>query len=595
MNETESQATTLGEELMMGYPGMADNSKEDFEMTHDELNQIKDAMKEPKFRQLLNDYVTEVRDPANQLTYQTEMRQLERERGNIIHFINPQPGYVLKTSVDGKQKAFINICSNPLVKKPSFETVTQDNKTGSLWSIPYCQSPGGREDMDKARNCCTVYDVIFNPEALKMGKQNKVLQQKLEETALDAVEKSFNVVLDKNNIRKPKLRYKGLKVAAIIKYKVGASPPDSIDPNELGKELPPLADEVQNYKSKDNAANTKSPKEKEKTNNNKNAKNLNGSGDGFPDKAKPKSDTPDKNANRPKSNKNIESEHTVPIYSLKYRSYVDMQDYTIDGQRDGRNSKPIPDEIILTVDLPLLRNSSTLNADVIEDGWEFELISDKTAQYKLKLKLPFQVHQDASKAVFDKDKRKLCITMKTIKKTFAIPEPLPSHPQPREQILEEIPELKHSHDTDNSTSPDSLSPSLDRMSSMSLTDSPSPPSEALLLQELSSSVGSPNSKKSVHFSDVVQRQLYRSNSSILGQRKKNQRKAKNKKRSRERLNSGESISSMDDEDGSGAGIRTARERICSGESVSSLDEDLLDVLGNCSGEEDDEGQEQGNV
>jgi hypothetical protein len=274
-----------------------------------------------------------------------------------------------------------------------------------------------------------------------------------------------------------------------------------------------------------------------------------------------------------------------------------MQDYTIDGQRDGRNSKPIPDEIILTVDLPLLRNSSTLNADVIEDGWEFELISDKTAQYKLKLKLPFQVHQDASKAVFDKDKRKLCITMKTIKKTFAIPEPLPphAHPQPREQILEEIPELKHSHDTDNSTSPDSLSPSLDRMSSMSLTDSPSPPSEVLLLQELSSSVGSPNSKKSVHFSDVVQRQLYRSNSSILGQRKKNQRKAKNKKRSRERLNSGESISSMDDEDGSGAGIRTARERICSGESVSSLDEDLLDVLGNCSGEEDDEGQEQGNV
>ena len=67
------------------------------------------------------------------------------------------------------------------------------------------QSPG-RDDFDKANQKCVVYDVIFHPDAISLAKNNNSLLQTLEQTAIDAVEKSFNVVLDKNNIRKPKLR-----------------------------------------------------------------------------------------------------------------------------------------------------------------------------------------------------------------------------------------------------------------------------------------------------------------------------------------------------------------------------------------------------
>lgn len=56
------------------------------------------------------------------------MRQLELQRGNIIHFINPVPGYVLKTSINGEKKGFINICSNPLIKKASFQSVIQNDE-----------------------------------------------------------------------------------------------------------------------------------------------------------------------------------------------------------------------------------------------------------------------------------------------------------------------------------------------------------------------------------------------------------------------------------------------------------------------------------
>lgn len=106
---------------------------------------------------------------------------------------------------------------------------------------------------------------------------------------------------------------------------------------------------------------------------------------------------------------------TVPRYSLKYRSNVDLQDYCLDNQKSGTASKPIPDEVILTVDLPLLKDSSTLDADVMDDGWNFELKSNEKALYELKLKLPFKVQYDSAKATFEKDKRKLHVTMKTVR------------------------------------------------------------------------------------------------------------------------------------------------------------------------------------
>lgn len=66
-------------------------------------------------------------DPETQATYQREMRQLELERGNIIHFVNPVPGYVLKTSINGEKKGFINICSNPLIRKAFFQSAVSEN------------------------------------------------------------------------------------------------------------------------------------------------------------------------------------------------------------------------------------------------------------------------------------------------------------------------------------------------------------------------------------------------------------------------------------------------------------------------------------
>jgi len=60
--------------------------------------------------------------------------------------------------------------------------------------------------MDKAGGHCVVYDVIFHPMTVELAKESSAIRDKVESTSLEAIEKSFDVSLDKNNIRRPKLQ-----------------------------------------------------------------------------------------------------------------------------------------------------------------------------------------------------------------------------------------------------------------------------------------------------------------------------------------------------------------------------------------------------
>jgi len=50
---------------------------------------------------LLREYAEEISDPENRKRYEDEIAQLEHDRGMDVKFINPTPGHVLKTSIDG--------------------------------------------------------------------------------------------------------------------------------------------------------------------------------------------------------------------------------------------------------------------------------------------------------------------------------------------------------------------------------------------------------------------------------------------------------------------------------------------------------------
>lgn len=187
----------------------------ELDITKEELNAIGAALKDKDFVELLNDYCNEVTDPENVKTYQNEMTILEKERGNDVTFINPEAGYVIKTSVEGNRKAYINICYNENVGQPSSEQGRLPNgEVGRNWQIPHMLSQP-RDDFaknDKTATLCTVYDVIFHPYTLFLASKNVSFRDMVTQTSMDSVENKFGLNLDRKNVKYLKMKFKGSNV-----------------------------------------------------------------------------------------------------------------------------------------------------------------------------------------------------------------------------------------------------------------------------------------------------------------------------------------------------------------------------------------------
>ena len=58
--------------------------------------------------------------------YEDEIKKMESQSGNDVKFINPEPGFVVKTTLLGKgTKVFVNICQSDMVEKPEMKVVTR--------------------------------------------------------------------------------------------------------------------------------------------------------------------------------------------------------------------------------------------------------------------------------------------------------------------------------------------------------------------------------------------------------------------------------------------------------------------------------------
>lgn len=347
------------------------NRLKELDLSRDEVNRLGEALKKEEFRKLLSDYVEEIQDPRNRQIYEQEVIQIERERGQEVTFLHPTPGYVIKTSVNGKQKAFINICGNENINKPSSSASVKDGSKGLEWSVPHSLSPP-REDLDNKGVRCQVYDVLFHPDTLHLTSKNRDFCSMVNNIALSAVESNFNVNLDKKNLKFPKLAYKGLQHVSIMRK------PTQDAPVEHTAEEQQLFDKI--YAEIDSQKISPQKKKKTKT-------------------SKHKEEDPD---------------YTTPKYVIKHRSHIDIQDFT--NSRNAKQDQNVPKELVLEVYLPLLRSSSDMQLDVTEKT--VQLISEKPAKYKLNLTLPFQVLENKGNAKFDKELKKLVITLPVKRKVL---------------------------------------------------------------------------------------------------------------------------------------------------------------------------------
>ncbi|XP_061157966.1 protein kintoun [Syngnathus typhle] len=329
-------------------------------MTGDEIKRLTKAFKDKKFREMLNDYAQEIADPENRRIYEEEIAILEKERGNTIEFIHPKPFRALRTSVNRKQKCYINICANDKVGKLECKWgVSEDGHRGQYWSLPHNLHPG-RQDTDPKGNKVMIYDVIFHPDTLHIANKKAEFMQMVISTAIQGIQDAFKVTLDKNNVREMNTKYKGTPQPCVIRKAIPgyiAKPPEDH----------PLAFP-------------------------------------YPDEKKTKT-IPDPKPQSFKIQDEKSKAPTEPSYSVKYRSFIDLQDFRC--SRDSGKS-PRPKEIVITIDVPLLKSVANANLEVKQKSL---LLESKTPAYRLELPLSYPVDEERGQAKFSKQRGQLTVTL----------------------------------------------------------------------------------------------------------------------------------------------------------------------------------------
>ncbi|GFR57843.1 protein kintoun [Elysia marginata] len=345
------------------------------DLSQDEVKRLGNALKDENFRKMLIEYAEEISDPENKRKAEEEIAMMEQERGMNVQFIHPEPGYVLKTAVDGTVKAFINICQNDKIDKPKAKRqLGPDGKSGLMWQIPHSFSPP-KDDYDKSNKQCKVFDVVFHPDTYRMAMKNERFCKLVEDTAIDGIENQFGVKLDRQNIKRPKLKFKGTPTATVIRERIPDAEKKPADPDNVLNQCPyPYDDKSSSEKAKENKLTNGQSAEK------KIAESVKES-----------------------------SKFTEPKYTITHRSQVDMSEYR--NSPDAKTSTR-PTELSVKIELPLLKSAAQANLEIYEKHLMLESVAP--AAYKLDLKLPFPVDEDKGSAKFDKSRKTLTITLPVI-------------------------------------------------------------------------------------------------------------------------------------------------------------------------------------
>ena len=222
-----------------------------------------------------------------------------------------------------------------------------------------------------------MYDVIFHPNVLKKAAGNFQFREMVNLTALDGLEKFFDIKLDRKRLRFPKLKFKGSSHASVVRR-------------------PMTEDEKKAYHQKypDNLS--------EKAESKKQYENLEDE-ESIPKKASEISEKLEKSSIQ--DHKNDEKTNTLqPKYVIKYR--YEQRDLP----RESGDSDPCrPTSMVVEISLPEMSSAKGIDLDVLEHLLTLE--SSLPVAYKLVLKLPYPVHDDQGSAKFDKSLHTLAVTL----------------------------------------------------------------------------------------------------------------------------------------------------------------------------------------
>ena len=225
-----------------------------------------------------------------------------------------------------------------------------------------------------------MYDVIFHPNVLKKAAGNYQFREMVNLTALDGLEKFFDIKLDRKRLRFPKLKFKGSSHASVVRR-------------------PMTEDEKKAYHQKypDNLSSEKAESKKQYEKNLEDEESIPKKASEIISEKLEKSSIQD--------HKNDEKTNTLqPKYVIKYR--YEQRDLP----RESGESDPCrPTTMVVEISLPEMSSAKGIDLDVLEHLLTLE--SSLPVAYKLVLKLPYPVHDDQGSAKFDKSLHTLAVTL----------------------------------------------------------------------------------------------------------------------------------------------------------------------------------------
>jgi dynein assembly factor 2 len=330
------------------------NMMKDLKISPEEVERMTKAFENPQFKELFFDYVKGIENPENKAKYEAEILEMEKQAGIDAKFIHPNPQECLKTKEhNSRATSYVNIATNDLVEEAKCER--DEKKKGFNWSLPHSMTPP-RDEMDQDGNKFKAYDVVFHPNTYRytkvyntktticyrMGESNSNFMGMLRETAIDAIRKNWDILLDKKFEILSNKNYFGALSPTILKKKIDEKKTQFQDP-ALRKDLEKFIEE-RRAKSKSKIKGTRNPE-------------------------------------------TTQNGIIKPEYEIKHSKNIKMQEYVGTQQAPNR-----PDNLVITIKLPKLKVTKNIKLDV--QDWSLTLKTEnEEPRYQLSIDLPYQVYK----------------------------------------------------------------------------------------------------------------------------------------------------------------------------------------------------------